>query len=792
METKIIIDTTHGGMWFTVAYLAAFTTAAGIMVVQGIRKKHPASDWLLILATGVVFFTIGEKAFTWSPQQWFIVFTEFSIPEADEKNSFGGILGLLAGIFVAKLILGYRRPVIDNLAIGLPVALAISRIGCLLAGCCYGTPTGMPFGIQYGPASLAWHAQYAHGLIGAHDAGSLAVHPVQLYQVAGSLFIAFVVWRTRRYWRAPGSMFLFSVLCYGLLRFLAEFVVDPASNSFAITYLWGMNLVQWMIITVFFAGLTVLILREATVSGGIAEIRHEKRRGHRQVVLACVLCFLVFRGRSWFDLLEFTTLVLFLIPVLILFLMENYRRYSVAGYRLVLPVMLVFCISFMAQKSQPQGKEQEDIVFTEAGVIGMLGSYYEDITQVSKVWVEYTGGGGGCMKSTNDGYYQTVTRDMGPSKRTLWQTGLDFSRNKWSGKYFKRSFGARVFIGSETGDAATVYPKSGLYLGISPYIHYDWHYIGFGGGFMAGQMQFPFENQSINYEEYKDGDLLATGYRNVYFFPAFNARFGPSDILYAEAGFPGLFPSAAPYPFFRAGIGSGLGKTNGTKASIGYCNGLYAQIAYPIRDKVVLEALYADNLKPGDQSQKILSVGFRYRFNVKQIPKNDKRAAYLAHSVPAVISETFIKTRETVSDIDQHVYHVLKAGNQLWMAENLNVMHDRNGREIQGVSDNERVPGKQYNWQAIRDSASLCPNGWHVPSVSDWTSLFKFLGGEKDGVKKLVDTFTSGEQSDHWWTSAEADNNQARSFYMNNESVGVMFANSPKSSGLSVRCMKDY
>jgi phosphatidylglycerol:prolipoprotein diacylglycerol transferase len=473
----------------------------------------------------------------------------------------------------------------------------------MFAGCCYGIPSAMPFGIRYDQGSIAWDVQYTHGLIDLNAPASLAIHPVQLYQVAGCLFIAFIVWRSGHHWRASGSKFLFSVLCYGLLRFFIEFLVDPSSNSFAAELLWGLNLVQWIIVAVFCTGFIVLLIRESGTKPGAGDLESAIVPGYRRFLLAGMLCLMACMGRQWFDLLEITTISLFLIPVLFMMLFEVYKHLSVAGSRFVMPAILICCTCFMAQKSQPSGKENEKIVFAEAGLIGLIGQYYEEVSKVQNFWSD-----AGC----------TSLQDLGPSRRQFWQTGFDVSRNTWVGQYRKRSFGARLFIGSESGTIKTDYPRSELYLGISPYVNFDWKVFGFGAGFSLGQMKFPIGTKNL--DSYRVGDIITVDYNNVYFMPALNARFGPVDILYAEASFPGLFPSAVPYPFFRAGVGSGLGRTNGTKAAIGYCDGIYAMIKYPVKEKLVLEALYADNLRTGTGAKRMLSVGVSYRFPSQRKP----------------------------------------------------------------------------------------------------------------------------------------------------------------------------
>lgn len=233
MKTLMIIETVHGGLFFALTYLAAFLVAAGMMIHEGIRKGYPRSAWLVIILTAVIFFIIGDKVFTYSPEQWAQVFTRFHFPETDKKTVLGGIAGLFTGLLLAKAWLRFNRPVLDTLAIAMPLAMAISRIGCLMAGCCFGTPTKLPCGIQYDAASWACHVHQSQGLIRLNDETSLVVHPVQIYQVIGCLLIAFFVWRTRKQWKSNGSLFVFSLLCYVVLRFFVEFVRAPESDFFA-------------------------------------------------------------------------------------------------------------------------------------------------------------------------------------------------------------------------------------------------------------------------------------------------------------------------------------------------------------------------------------------------------------------------------------------------------------------------------------------------------------------------------------------------------------------------------
>lgn len=101
-----------------------------------------------------------------------------------------------------------------------------------------------------------------------------------------------------------------------------------------------------------------------------------------------------------------------------------------------------------------------------------------------------------------------------------------------------------------------------------------------------------------------------------------------------------------------------------------------------------------------------------------------------------------------VTDIDGNVYNTIQIGNQVWMAENLKVMHYRNGEVIQNVTDNTQwsnlstgaycsyensvsnisIYGLLYNWSAVDDSRGLAPAGWHIPSDEEWKHLEMYLG----------------------------------------------------------------
>jgi clan AA aspartic protease (TIGR02281 family) len=114
------------------------------------------------------------------------------------------------------------------------------------------------------------------------------------------------------------------------------------------------------------------------------------------------------------------------------------------------------------------------------------------------------------------------------------------------------------------------------------------------------------------------------------------------------------------------------------------------------------------------------------------------------------------KSIEYCKDFDGNKYKVVEINGKIWMAENLNVYHYKNGDIIPQVTDPEKwdnlttgawcyynndpkmgkVYGKLYNWYAVIDPRGIAPEGWSVPKKEDFISLINFLG-KKDAGKKM-------------------------------------------------------
>ncbi|MGC4065862.1 MAG: prolipoprotein diacylglyceryl transferase [Polyangiaceae bacterium] len=125
----------------------------------------------------------------------------------------------------------------DMAGFAIPLGLAFGRMGCLLAGCCFGRPFEGPWGISFPKFSPASDKQAQLGLLPSSAHESLAVHPTQLYESASALAIAafLLLWFHPRK-RYDGQVFLAFVALYATARFIIEFLrSDDRGGSFGLS-----------------------------------------------------------------------------------------------------------------------------------------------------------------------------------------------------------------------------------------------------------------------------------------------------------------------------------------------------------------------------------------------------------------------------------------------------------------------------------------------------------------------------------------------------------------------------
>lgn len=125
----------------------------------------------------------------------------------------------------------------DMAGFAIPIGLCFGRMGCLLAGCCFGETCSLPWAISFPGQSAASEEQFRDHLLGNVRMWSLPVHPTQIYESAASLLIAAacLLWFHPRK-RYDGEVFAVFLALYAVVRFCLEFVrMDDRGGALGLT-----------------------------------------------------------------------------------------------------------------------------------------------------------------------------------------------------------------------------------------------------------------------------------------------------------------------------------------------------------------------------------------------------------------------------------------------------------------------------------------------------------------------------------------------------------------------------
>ena len=139
---------------------------------------------------------------------------------------YGGLVGAL--VLLTLYVRRQRLPwlgVGDAIVPGVAIGHSIGRLGCFSAGCCWGKPTALPWGITFTNA-------YSHATVGVPL--GIALQPTQLYDAFAEGLIFFILWRLSKRRAFVGQLTAVYLMSYGVARFLIDFarVYEPQAMLF--------------------------------------------------------------------------------------------------------------------------------------------------------------------------------------------------------------------------------------------------------------------------------------------------------------------------------------------------------------------------------------------------------------------------------------------------------------------------------------------------------------------------------------------------------------------------------
>ena len=236
------------GLLVAIAFLTGLLLASRLAQRAGLNADRVTSLGIYVAVAAIVgaklLMVLGDLPYYLrNPSQI------FSLATLQAGGVFFG--GLVAALLTAVWYLRrFNLPALrtaDTFAPGIALGHAVGRVGCFLAGCCWGKPADLPWSVTFtNPA--------ARDLVGVPL--GVPLHPTQLYEAAAELVIFAVLWFRARRPHKDGSIIGVYLISYPGFRFLIEFLRDPSDRSF--TFGGLLSLTQWTALALVTAGIYLL------------------------------------------------------------------------------------------------------------------------------------------------------------------------------------------------------------------------------------------------------------------------------------------------------------------------------------------------------------------------------------------------------------------------------------------------------------------------------------------------------------------------------------------------------
>jgi phosphatidylglycerol---prolipoprotein diacylglyceryl transferase len=240
------------GVFLAISFLCAIWVSVKLAARDGLprEKIYDLSLWMLLagLVGSKILMLFTEPEYRANPLQ---------LLSLDFLRSGGVWYGGLIGAVLTSLFLmrRYQLPwwkTADAFAPGIAIGNFFGRQGCFAAGCCWGKPTSLPWGVKFTEAG--------HEITGVPT--DTYLHPTQLYESFAMLLVfLFLLWLHKRK-RFSGQVILAYALSYSIIRFAIEFVRDdPRGDVFGLTTLTGLSTSQLISLVIGITALVLLIVR---------------------------------------------------------------------------------------------------------------------------------------------------------------------------------------------------------------------------------------------------------------------------------------------------------------------------------------------------------------------------------------------------------------------------------------------------------------------------------------------------------------------------------------------------
>lgn len=231
LPSEVVLDIRSWGVFSVIGMVTCFFIQRKFGREIGLTSEQILSLWVY----GGIGAVAGARALhvlvNWS---WYAPNPLSAIAFWDGGMVYiGGVTGALLVAIVYALFTHLTLRAFDVLALGIALTQGIGRIGCFLAGCCYGMHTDLPIGVRYGEGSIAYYTMMQTGELAPGAATTMPLHPTQLYEALACFLIGSILlfWYRKKTPR-PGIIICAYFAMYSFARFFLEMIRNDPERQF--------------------------------------------------------------------------------------------------------------------------------------------------------------------------------------------------------------------------------------------------------------------------------------------------------------------------------------------------------------------------------------------------------------------------------------------------------------------------------------------------------------------------------------------------------------------------------
>lgn len=231
--------TVHGyGLMIGIGFMAATIVGSILAKRRGLSDSDYTNMAILVLVIGFMGGKLLHMIVEWKA----LLTDPMSVIGSAGFVVYGGIItGIMTIVVYCKVKKIEIFRYMDLFAVSVPLNQALGRIGCLLAGCCYGKETASAFSLVFPPSSMA--------------PPGVKLLPTQPIMAAGNflIFAVLLILYVKNRLDAPGTATGLYLILYSAGRFAIEFLRDDERGSVGF-----LSTSQFIAIFTFAAGVAII------------------------------------------------------------------------------------------------------------------------------------------------------------------------------------------------------------------------------------------------------------------------------------------------------------------------------------------------------------------------------------------------------------------------------------------------------------------------------------------------------------------------------------------------------